>query len=148
MNVTWLEVPTGFVHGILRGYRVFYKITQHNPANAEMYTVVPPNKLYKQLTGLKKFTNYTIQVAAFTRIGYGALSPKVLVSTDEDGMENFNILIIISFKFEEFIILTFWSVSVLFLSTMKSFHSGCSYLKHTSSIRNSYWCKLEIERQK
>lgn len=89
MNVTWREVPTGFVHGILRGYRVFYSATQHLRANAR-HAVVPANKRYVHLMGLKKFTNYTIQVAAFTRIGYGALSPEVIVSTDEDGMDSLN----------------------------------------------------------
>lgn len=88
MNVTWLEVPTGFVHGILRGYRVFYSRTQHHDSTVK-HTVVPANKRYVHLMGLNKFTNYTIQVAAFTRIGYGALSSDVIVSTDEDGMNSF-----------------------------------------------------------
>ena len=90
MNVTWHEVPFGFVHGILRGYRVFYSPSQHHQATVKQ-TVVPADQRYVHLTGLNKFTNYTIQVAAFTRIGYGALSPGVIVSTDEDGMTNFNI---------------------------------------------------------
>lgn len=90
MNVTWHEVPAGFVHGILRGYRVFYSKTKHHRATVT-HAVVPPNQRYVHLTGLSKFTNYTIQVAAFTRIGYGALSPDVIVSTDEDGRDNFNV---------------------------------------------------------
>ena len=57
------------------------------------HAVVPANKRYVHLTGLNKFTNYTLQVAAFTRIGYGALSSDLIVSTDEDGMDSFNILI-------------------------------------------------------
>lgn len=84
MNVTWHEVPTGFVHGILRGYRVFYSRTKDNGANVRQ-AAVRVNKRHVHLTGLDKFTNYTIQVAAFTRIGYGAKSPGVIVSTDEDG---------------------------------------------------------------
>jgi len=85
VNVTWLEVPTGFVHGILRGYRVFYNRTQLQGATVKD---VPANKRYVHLMGLNKFTNYTIQVAAFTRIGYGALSLDLIVSTDEDGMDS------------------------------------------------------------
>ena len=87
VNVTWLEVPTGFVHGILRGYRVFYSRTQLQEATVK-YIVVPANKRYVHLMELNKFTNYTVQVAAFTRIGYGALSSDVIVSTDEDGMDS------------------------------------------------------------
>ena len=90
VNVTWLEVPTGFVHGILLGYRVFYCITQHQPTSVP-YTIVSANKLSKELTMLKKFTNYTIQLAAYTRIGDGTKSPPFIVSTDEDGMKKFTI---------------------------------------------------------
>ena len=85
VNVTWHRVPTGFVHGILRGYRVFYSRTKDSGANM-MQAVVPSNKRHVQLTALEKFTNYTIQVAAFTRIGNGAMSQALTVSTDEDGM--------------------------------------------------------------
>lgn len=90
VNVTWLEVPTGFVHGILLGYRVFYSITQHQPISVP-YTIVSANKLSKEITMLKKFTNYTIQLAAYTRIGDGTKSPPFIVSTDEDGMKKFTI---------------------------------------------------------
>ena len=83
MNVTWLEVPDGFVHGTLRGYRVFYSKPKDNGANV-MQSVVSHNARHVQLTGLAKFTNYSIRVAAFTRIGFGAMSPPVQVSTDED----------------------------------------------------------------
>lgn len=59
---------------------------------------MPVNKRYVHLTGLNKFTNYTVQVAAFTRIGYGALSSDVIVSTDEDGMAS---LIFSSFRVQK-----------------------------------------------
>ena len=94
MNVTWHEVPSGFVHGILRGYRVFYSRTRHHRSTVKQ-AVVPPNQRYVHLTRLSKFTNYTIQVAAFTRIGYGTLSPDVIVSTDEDGMDNSNVMFLL-----------------------------------------------------
>ena len=82
MNVTWEDVATGFIHGILRGYRVFYSRTKDNGA-----AVRQADKHYVHLEGLDKFTNYTIQAAAFTRIGYGAKSTKLIVSTDEDGIK-------------------------------------------------------------
>lgn len=91
LNVTWQEVPTGFVHGIPTGYRVFYSRTEDNGANVTQ-VVVPASKRHVHLTGLDKFTNYTIKVAAFTRIGVGAKSPGVIVSTDEDGIEGIFLL--------------------------------------------------------
>ena len=88
MNVTWEDVATGFIHGILRGYRVFYSRTKDNGAAAAVRrAVIRSDKHYVHLEGLDKFTNYTIQAAAFTRIGYGAKSTKLIVSSDEDGIK-------------------------------------------------------------
>ena len=86
MNVTWEDVATGFTHGILRGYGVFYSRTKDNGAPGGQ-AVIRADKHYVYLEGLDKFTNYTIQAAAFTRIGYGAKSTKLIVSTDEDGIK-------------------------------------------------------------
>lgn len=37
------------------------------------------------LTALKKFSNYSIQVLAFTRMGDGAISHPIFCHTEEDG---------------------------------------------------------------
>lgn len=37
------------------------------------------------ITGLRKFTNYSIQVLAFTRIGDGAITGINYCQTEEDG---------------------------------------------------------------
>ena len=78
--VTWLPVPKGHVHGILLGYRLFYKIEQ----NRFYVNVTTVNQSLK-LTGLEKFTNYSVRVLAFTRIGDGNVSDPITVSTDQDG---------------------------------------------------------------
>ena len=78
--VTWLLVPDGYVHGILRGYRLLFKIDEDS-FYQNMTTV---NKSF-ELTGLEKFTNYSVKVLAYTRIGDGNVSDPVIVSTDEDG---------------------------------------------------------------
>lgn len=78
--VTWLPVPDGYVHGILRGYRLLFEIDE-NSFNQNVTTV---NQSF-ELAGLEKFTNYSIKVLAFTRIGDGNVSDPVIVSTDEDG---------------------------------------------------------------
>ena len=88
MNVTWEDVPSGFIHGILRGYRVFYSRTKDNGAAVRQAVIrADQHYIYVRLEGLDKFTNYSIQVAAITRIGYGAKSTKLIVSTDEDGIK-------------------------------------------------------------
>lgn len=78
--VTWLPVPGGYVHGILRGYRLLFKIDE----NSFYQNVTTVNQSF-ELTGLEKFTNYSIKVLAYTRIGDGNVSDPVIVSTDEDG---------------------------------------------------------------
>ena len=78
--VTWLPVPDGYVHGILRGYRLLFKID-----GDRFYRNVTTVSQSFELTGLEKFTNYSVKVLAFTRIGDGNVSGPFLVSTDEDG---------------------------------------------------------------
>lgn len=84
VRVLWHRVPRGLVHGILRGYRIFYGKTEAFGVPMRQ-AVVPAHTRHVHLAGLEKFTNYSIQVAAFTRIGVGAKSPELVVSTDEDG---------------------------------------------------------------
>ena len=74
-------MPKGFVHGILLGYRVLYKIA--NVTGNKSITTETTNK--RELQELKKFTVYEINVLAFTAIGDGANSKSIHVSTDEDG---------------------------------------------------------------
>lgn len=83
LRITWDPVPPGFVHGILRGYRVLYKKT-NEPSVPYTKITVSPGVRMKEIYGLKKFTYYTIRVLAFTIKGDGAESPPVNVSTDED----------------------------------------------------------------
>lgn len=78
--VTWLPVPDGYVHGILRGYRLLFKLDQ----NSLYHNVTTVNQTF-ELIGLQKFTKYSVKVLAFTRIGDGNISDHVVVSTDEDG---------------------------------------------------------------
>ena len=84
VKVLWHSVPRGLVHGILRGYRIFYSKTKEFGVPMRQ-AVVPAHMRHVHLVGLEKFTNYSLQVAAFTRIGVGAKSPELVVSTDEDG---------------------------------------------------------------
>jgi len=78
--VTWLPVPDGYVHGILRGYRLFFKIDE----DSFYQNVTTVNQSF-ELMALEKFTNYSVKVLAYTRIGDGNVSDTLLVSTDEDG---------------------------------------------------------------
>ena len=87
LSVTWLPVPNGFVHGILRGYRVLFKTDQESS-----YRNVTTGNQSFELTGLEKFTNYTVKVLAFTSIGDGNKSDPVIAPTDEDGKNPLNLI--------------------------------------------------------
>ena len=80
--MTWGEVPEGYVHGIVQGYRVFYSENK-NISYVNVATDPENHQLY--VTGLKKFTKYSVKVLAFTRKGDGAVSTDISVLTDEDG---------------------------------------------------------------
>lgn len=82
--MTWGEVPQGFAHGILQGYRVFYKKTADKNSSYVNETTAP-SKLEIHVTGLEKFTEYSVKGLAFTRKGDGAVSDNISVLTDEDG---------------------------------------------------------------
>jgi protein sidekick len=81
--VRWNEVDLLHRNGIIEGYKVYY-----GALNVPFrYKKVPSNATFTTtLTELRKFTQYSIQVLAYTRIGDGILSvPPIVVQTMEDG---------------------------------------------------------------
>lgn len=91
LKVAWEKVPSGYVHGILLGYKLFHK---EKRATKFITTVVhqQSEKIEIELKGLQKFTIYTIKVLAFTRIGHGASSDEVSVQTDQDGKRSITVI--------------------------------------------------------
>ena len=82
--VRWNEVEPLHRNGIIEGYKVYY-----GALNVPFqYKKVPSNATFTTtLTELRKYTQYSIQVLAYTRIGDGVLSvPPVIVQTFEDGI--------------------------------------------------------------
>lgn len=53
---------------------------------------VTTQKAPLELEGLEKYTNYSIQVLAFTRAGDGVRSDQIYIRTKEDGMTDISIL--------------------------------------------------------
>ena len=80
--VKWGDVIKMERNGIIDGYKVYYgaKGVEYK------YKHINSNSTHQTtLTELKKYTNYAIQVLAFTRVGDGALSlPPLQVRTFED----------------------------------------------------------------
>ncbi|GLG93649.1 Down syndrome cell adhesion molecule-like protein Dscam2 [Gryllus bimaculatus] len=88
LQISWEAPPDAQLHGILNGYKVIWE-------NLEDYDSIskPETKITTALTvvvhGLEKFTNYSIQVLAFTRVGDGVSSPSLFCMTEEDGLYYF-----------------------------------------------------------
>ncbi|KAL1423418.1 hypothetical protein MTO96_021173 [Rhipicephalus appendiculatus] len=81
--VSWGPVPRAHRSGVLEGYRVVYQAARES---APMRKHIESNATFTTtLTELRKYTTYTVQVLAYTRVGDGALSlPPVAVTTFED----------------------------------------------------------------
>ncbi|XP_017758313.1 PREDICTED: Down syndrome cell adhesion molecule-like protein Dscam2 isoform X9 [Eufriesea mexicana] len=85
LQVSWQLPPTTHTNGIIQGYKLHYE-----PVLADMWRSVDEMEVRKTnaltivLTGLRKFTNYTIQVLAFTRVGDGVPTTVTYCQTEED----------------------------------------------------------------
>ena len=111
LRVEWSEIPRVYRNGIVRAYRIFYREQNALPHLVRNFTVTPnetriqqpfqsntsntthnrrrraastpPERYGTNITGLRIFTNYSIQVQGITISG-GTISPPLVVITDED----------------------------------------------------------------
>ena len=74
-----------YVLGILRGFRIFYKNINDTSAPWVEKVINDPNANWSGLVGLKKYRDYSISIAAFTSMGWGAKSRPIILRTDEYG---------------------------------------------------------------
>ncbi|XP_069701681.1 cell adhesion molecule Dscam2 isoform X1 [Periplaneta americana] len=85
LQVSWQPPPTSQCNGILQGYKLFYEpvLDDHWQGLDEIETR-KTTALTAVLTGLRRFTNYSVQVLAFTRVGDGAMTKPIFCTTEED----------------------------------------------------------------
>ncbi|XP_028817539.1 Down syndrome cell adhesion molecule homolog isoform X1 [Denticeps clupeoides] len=81
--LSWSPLPNETLNGILLGYRVIYWA---NLADGELGEIrnVTTTLPRLELDGLEKYTNYSIQVLAFTQAGDGVRSEQIFIRTKED----------------------------------------------------------------
>ncbi|XP_073976308.1 Down syndrome cell adhesion molecule 2 isoform X2 [Rhodnius prolixus] len=82
VQISWQPPPAPHCNGIIQGYKLIYDT--HDPEIDIGMDVRKTTALTLILTGLRRFTNYTVQVLAFTRIGDGPFSKIAYCHTDED----------------------------------------------------------------
>lgn len=78
--VRWQRVPSNTVNGVLKGYKVIYTDMERK----KTFENDVKNTLQAHLTGLDKFTMYTIGVLAYTSTGNGVMSDPMYKRTDQD----------------------------------------------------------------
>lgn len=81
--ITWSPPPIDSQNGKVRGYKVFY-IATNDIYEKEMH-IVKSNNQYLTVENLKKYTNYSVWVLAYTKMGDGVKSNQFFCRTYEDG---------------------------------------------------------------
>ncbi|KAI9556414.1 hypothetical protein GHT06_016202 [Daphnia sinensis] len=91
LQITWQPPRPDFRNGLLRGYRIFYEplsefLYLSSPDQSDLQTgsSQTTTELTVFLSGLQKFSNYSIQVLAFTGAGDGVKSQPLTCTTEED----------------------------------------------------------------
>ncbi|XP_045464515.1 Down syndrome cell adhesion molecule-like protein Dscam2 isoform X8 [Harmonia axyridis] len=85
VQVSWQPPPTIHCNGLLQGYKLIYEpvLDDNLRGNDEMETR-KTTALTTVITGLSKFTNYSLQVLAYTKVGDGVLTAPTYCQTGED----------------------------------------------------------------
>ncbi|SPP85596.1 blast:Down syndrome cell adhesion molecule-like protein Dscam2 [Drosophila guanche] len=82
IQISWQSPPKELSHGIIQGYKIFYEpVYLENEYNGRETKITSAQSTV--LHGLHPYTNYSVQVLAFTRAGEGNLSPAVSCMTEE-----------------------------------------------------------------
>ena len=85
LQITWQPPSPERRNGALRGYRIFYEHVDHDLTTLDRETASKTtSELTLLLSGLQKFTNYSVQVLAFTAVGDGIRSTPLVCTTEED----------------------------------------------------------------
>ncbi|XP_012543882.3 cell adhesion molecule Dscam2 isoform X1 [Bombyx mori] len=82
MKVSWNPPPIGQHGGLIQGYKVIYAPLSTDHEDVGEIKRVTTTDTY--LHTLRKYTNYSVQVLAFTNAGDGKRSPPIHCMTEED----------------------------------------------------------------
>ncbi|KAJ8394703.1 hypothetical protein AAFF_G00043030 [Aldrovandia affinis] len=83
ISLSWLTPAKEALNGILQAFRVIYWANLPDGELGEIRNVTTSQPSL-ELDGLEKYTNYSIQVLAFTRAGDGVRSKQIFIRTKED----------------------------------------------------------------
>uniref|UniRef100_A0A672NFA0 Cell adhesion molecule DSCAM n=1 Tax=Sinocyclocheilus grahami TaxID=75366 RepID=A0A672NFA0_SINGR len=83
ISLSWQTPSREALNGVLQGFRIIYWANLLDGELGEIRNVTT-QKAQLELEGLEKYTNYSIQVLAFTRAGDGVRSDQIYIRTKED----------------------------------------------------------------
>ncbi|KAA0701718.1 Down syndrome cell adhesion molecule -like protein [Triplophysa tibetana] len=83
ISLSWSALPKEALNGMLLGYRVIFWANLPDGELGEIRNITT-SKPSLELEHLEKYTNYSIQVLAFTRAGDGVRSEQIFTRTKED----------------------------------------------------------------
>ncbi|XP_068892720.1 cell adhesion molecule Dscam2 isoform X3 [Tenebrio molitor] len=86
LQVSWQPPPTEHCNGLLQGYKLTYEpvLDNNNWRDNDEVETRKTTALTTVITGLRKFTNYSLQVLAFTKVGEGVFALPTYCQTEED----------------------------------------------------------------
>ena len=81
----WQLPPAGSRHGIITGFKLLYRRKSSAADSLTILTIENNSTLTRDVTGLRKYTEYEFQVLAFSYVGNGPKSFVQPVRTNQDG---------------------------------------------------------------
>ncbi|XP_025414611.1 Down syndrome cell adhesion molecule-like protein Dscam2 isoform X25 [Sipha flava] len=87
IRISWVSPPLYTANGVIKGYKVIYGPSDSwfNESTKDTKITVSSETI---LHGLKKFTNYSMEVLAFTAGGDGVRAPRIYCQTEQDVPES------------------------------------------------------------
>jgi hypothetical protein len=84
--MTWKPPPSEKVHGVVQGYKLLYEAASGAASDSQTGRETKiSHALSTVLHTLAPYTNYTVQVLAYTKVGEGVASNPVSCTTGETG---------------------------------------------------------------
>lgn len=99
-NVSWDPVPDGSESAVVLGYRIsYYSVNDHNSLHIVTYTRINNSEYSVMLNSLQLYSNYCVQVLAFTISGEGPVSGCFFLTVAGGKMLLTSLFISVQFEF-------------------------------------------------
>ncbi|XP_037034782.1 Down syndrome cell adhesion molecule-like protein Dscam2 isoform X7 [Bradysia coprophila] len=87
LQISWQPPPDHHSNGLLQGYKLNFELVIDSMSSGSEIETRKTTALTTVLSGLKRYSNYSVQVLAFTRMGDGVMSNPTFCRTEEDAPE-------------------------------------------------------------